>query len=359
VARVETDGEPLRTELALEIAERPLGQLVDVVPVPVWIFALDGRVRYGNHAWVRAASGIGGAGAEATWADACHPDDRSTALAAFRGAAARAANFAIEVRLRESTGACRWWSFAGGPYFGSDGNLESYVGTCTDVTATREAQRSVRKLAAKLIAAQETERRRIARELHDDVMQRLFLLTAKLENMMRISQATIGQLRADVVDARRQAQRIATTIHVLSHQLHPAKLDLLGLVTTLDSLCRDFSRDHNVRITFKAEGALSNLPPDTALCLFRIAQEALQNAVKHSDARAIRVHASGDSAQVGLQVTDNGKGFDPFLQRSGLGLLTMRERVELIGGALRIDSRTKKGTTIEAIVPLAVDVAAQ
>jgi PAS domain S-box-containing protein len=340
-------------ERATYIALRHFGQLVDTIPVPVWILGLDGKVRYGNRAWMTAASGTGVAGDETVWTDACHPDDRSAAEEAFREAAAAAENFTIDVRLRQANGACRWWSFAGAPYYGPNGNLQSYVGTCSDITASRQAQRAIRRLAAKLIGAQETERRWIAGELHDDVMQRLGLLSAKLESLARIARPKLQELKSGISDASRLTKGVTTTLHVLSHQLHPAKLDLLGLVKTLDGLCREVSQDYNVRIAFAAHGKLPVLPPEMTVSLFRIAQEALQNAVKHSAAREISVHVSGDSMQIRLLVADDGKGFDPLLPRfGGLGLLTMRERVVMIGGDLRIESAPNKGATIEAIVPI-------
>jgi PAS domain S-box-containing protein len=340
--------------------DQTLRRVLDVVPVPIWIIDLSGRLKYANQAWKKATATYELPHGAAMWTDICHPDHRDAATARFFAAATKAAPFEIKVRLSAPRSANSWWSFEAAPYCDADGNLESYVGTCTDVTANHQAQQAMRRLTPKLIHAQETERRRIARELHDDVGQRLALLTAKLAGVSRAFPSASAEVRVELADARRQLVDLSTSVHVLSHQLHPAKLDLLGLAKTLESLCRDVSREHEREITFSAEEPLSTITGEVALCLFRIAQEALQNAIKHSAARRIRVHAWCDASQVGLQVIDDGQGFDPLAPPApGLGLLTMRERVELLGGALRIDSAPSRGTVIVAVVPISSSATAR
>jgi signal transduction histidine kinase len=138
----------------------------------------------------------------------------------------------------------------------------------------------------------------------------------------------------------------------VSHRLHPAKLKLLGLLPTLDALCRDVSKESSVQVGFHAGPMPPGVGETTALCLFRVAQEALQNAVKHSHARRVDVHLASTPSHLILRVTDDGDGFDPLASRSaGIGLVTMRERVELAGGRLRIDSAPARGTTVEVTIP--------
>ena len=205
------------------------------------------------------------------------------------------------------------------------------------------------------MAAQEAERTHIARELHDDLGQQLALMVSQLDAVDRVRPQSLNRLRFGLAEARQSLQDIAVTVHTLSHRLHPGKLKLLGLLQTLESLCRDVSREGNVGVTFESRDIPSAIAEDTALCLFRVAQEALQNAVKHSQARRVTVTLNRCAGKLVLRIADDGKGFDMLAsQQSGLGLLTMRERVELCGGILTIERATNHGTAIEATVPLAL-----
>jgi signal transduction histidine kinase len=211
----------------------------------------------------------------------------------------------------------------------------------------------LRALGAKLVEAQEGERSRIARDLHDDLGQQAALLASKLDVLLRSSTLSRARLREGVIDAERQLQQLAVTIHNLSHRLHPAKLKLLGLVSTLESLCRTVSKEGDVNVHFESLDVPSDVPERHALCVYRVAQEALQNARKHSGVRDIAVRLSAAAGTLTLRLSDQGRGFDPLRSDvAGIGLLTMRERVELIGGEFRIDTAPGTGTTIEATLPL-------
>ncbi len=246
----------------------------------------------------------------------------------------------------------KWSVCVGAPNLAIDGSLQDYVGLCWDISAQRRAESSLRETASKLLAAQEAERSHIGRELHDDLGQRVALLAAKLVTLARLPRTAMA-LRAGLEDAQLNVQELAVAVHNLSHQLHPAKLRLLGLVNTLDALCRDVSTQNSLQVRFRAEGVPRDVPERIALCVFRVAQEALQNAVKHSAAREIDVSLIGTASQLTLRVNDTGRGFDPLASVAvGIGLLTMRERVELSGGQLTIRAADARGTTIEAILPL-------
>jgi signal transduction histidine kinase len=222
----------------------------------------------------------------------------------------------------------------------------------SDISAKRRAESALTETASKLVAAQEAERSRISRELHDDLGQRAALLAAKLESLARHPHLPVD-LRQGVVDAQDSLQELAVAIHSLSHQLHPARLKLLGLVKTLGGLCRDVSKENSVKVHFQPDGIPSDVPERIALCVFRVAQEALQNAVKHSAAREIDVRLTATASRLMLRVKDKGRGFDPLTsQATGIGLLTMQERVELSGGQLTIKAAEARGTTIEAMLPL-------
>jgi signal transduction histidine kinase len=209
------------------------------------------------------------------------------------------------------------------------------------------------EVRAKLVAAQEAERSRIARELHDDFGQQLALLASRLDAVGRSHKLSRNLMLTGLAEARKGLQDLAKSVHNLSHELHPGKLKLLGLGPTLDGLCRNISTESGVHVRFESMGLSADVPEDSALCIFRVAQEALQNAVKHSAARNIEARVVATPSGLTLRINDDGTGFDSTRPRpEGLGLLTMRERVELMGGKLTIETGHGNGTTIEAWVPL-------
>jgi signal transduction histidine kinase len=204
----------------------------------------------------------------------------------------------------------------------------------------------IRHLGARLLRAQDTERSRIARELHDDICQRVLLLTIELESMVRTN--ADGGTAAEALTV---AQDIAKSLHDLSYELHPTRLRTIGLVAALDRLCAEWSRT-GIAIAFTHEDGPSTLSPDLTLCLFRVAQEGLQNAIKYSDATQLSVHLADDSEGLVLTITDNGKGFDvDAAWGQGLGLVSMTERLAAIGGSFDISSKPATGTRLTASVP--------
>ena len=206
-----------------------------------------------------------------------------------------------------------------------------------------------RNLAARLLIAQETERSRIARELHDDVCQRMFLLTIELESLNRR-----GRNDLPAAAALNTAQEIAKSLHELSHQLHPARLRMIGLVAALERLCVELSRT-GLTIAFTHENVPSAVPDDAMLCLFRVVQEAVQNAIKYSNANEIGVHLRGGSGALTIAIVDNGGGFDVSeAWAKGIGLVSMVERVESMRGTLDISSTPGAGTRVTATVPAVV-----
>jgi signal transduction histidine kinase len=207
----------------------------------------------------------------------------------------------------------------------------------------------IRDLGAGLLRAQEAERARISRELHDDICQRMLLLTMELELFARRDAD-----KASATAALTAAREIATSLHQLSHQLHPTRLRLIGLVAALDQLCVELS-GAGVSIQFTHDNVPSPLSPDVMLCLFRIVQEAVQNAIKHAKASKVSVHLSGASGRLTLTIIDNGVGFDVSAARGkGVGLASMTERLDAIGGSLEIHSNPGAGTKLSASVPTLV-----
>jgi PAS domain S-box-containing protein len=330
-------------------------QLVDDIPVPMWIVGPKGHLAYANRAWKDVTDQGVQTISTLRWTDAAHPDDRRMADAMFLAAVSRGESFALELRLKGADGGYRWWACKGAPRWTVEGRVEGYVGVCYDITTHQRARAKLADLASKLVAAQETERSRIARELHDDVGQEIALLSAKLEAIAPRGTTAIQKVRASLAEVRSRTQVIAEKVHLLSHKLHPGRVKLLGLERTLEILCREVSAETGVAIDFRTDGMSYPVAEDTAMCLFRVTQEAVQNCIKHSGAQIIIVEVVSTSSDITLRVTDNGRGFSTLAsQWAGLGLLTMRERVELLGGMLRIESEEARGTTIEATVPLAL-----
>ena len=208
----------------------------------------------------------------------------------------------------------------------------------------------IRELSRRLLGEQEAERARIARELHDDINQQLAILSIELDGL-RSDQLQVHSAKR-LFRAMERTQGISTSVRELSHRLHPSKLRLIGLVAALDSLRRDLSPPH-LTIAFCHRDVPAEIDQNIALCVFRVAQEALGNAVKHSDAGHIWVDLTGGPSSLALTITDDGKGFDVNGSPSaGLGLISMRERVESVGAVLEIHASPASGTCLRVTVPI-------
>ena len=209
-----------------------------------------------------------------------------------------------------------------------------------------------RLAGTRIVAARDEERTRIARELHDDLGQQAALLAAKLETLMRSPAASTAALRAGIAEAQRNVQDLAVSLHRLSHELHSPRLKLLGLAKTLESMCKNVSKGSGVNVRFRATSVPAGIPEHLSLCICRVAQEALQNAVKHSGAQEVEMTLRVVDSELRLRVSDSGRGFDPASPADGgIGLTTMRDRVELTGGRLVIHASPSNGATVEAAVP--------
>ncbi len=209
-------------------------------------------------------------------------------------------------------------------------------------------------MSRKLIEAQEQERTRIARDLHDDIGQRLALLAIELEQLETdLPSSSIGILnRMD--ELRKQTSEISTDVQTLAHELHSSKLEYLGIAAAMKSFCNEFGEQQKLEIDFTQKDIPRTVPQEISLCLFRVLQEALHNAVKHSGVRHFEVELRGASDAIHLTMRDLGLGFDPeaAMKGRGLGLTSMEERLKLMDGELLIDSKPNQGTTIHARVPL-------
>jgi PAS domain S-box-containing protein len=228
------------------------------------------------------------------------------------------------------------------------------VVTFLDITERKRTEVVLENLSRKLIGAQEQERSRIARELHDDIGQRLALLTVELGQCPLDSPDLPADVGSRIDEVRKQCSEIAADVQSLSHELHSSKLEYLGIATAMRGFCREFSAQQNVEIVFSHDAIPRMVPSDISLCLFRVLQEALHNAVKYSGVRHFdaELHASSDAIE--LTVRDSGSSFvvEEAMKTTGLGLVSMAERIKLVGGQLSIESHPGSGTTVHASVPL-------
>jgi signal transduction histidine kinase len=202
-------------------------------------------------------------------------------------------------------------------------------------------------MTRKLIDAQEQERARISRELHD-INQRLSMLAVELEQL----EGDPSDVQRRVRELRTQAAEISNDVQALSHELHSSKLEYLGVVAGIRSWCKEFGERQKIEVDFRSDVS-SFFPPEVGLTLFRVLQEGLHNALKHSGVRRVEVQLREQSGEIHLIINDLGKGFDlKAAQENGLGLTSMRERVRLIKGSIEIQSKPMSGTTIQVRVPL-------
>lgn len=226
-------------------------------------------------------------------------------------------------------------------------------GFMIDVTDQRCAEETLRDLGGRLIAAQEEERSRLARELHDDVNQRMALLSIELEQLQQDTPKPVDLPRR-LQNLQTQVSEISADIHQLSYKLHPSKLDHLGLPAALNSLCQELSNRGKLRVELHQTEIPEDLPKDITLCLFRIAQEGLRNCIKHSGAGTVQVRLEKTDRALRLSVSDDGCGFDmeSGALKKGLGFISMTERLRIVAGEFRVYSRPFAGTLIEVSVPL-------
>lgn len=225
-----------------------------------------------------------------------------------------------------------------------------------DHTERTPTQKALGDLGGRLLKAQEKERRRIGRELHDDIGQRLGLLVSELEQTRELSYPNVRiQNRLDRV--RNLASEILNAVQSLSHELHASKLEYLGLAAAARSLCREFTEQHKIPVDCAEIDLPSAIPQEISICLFRVLQEGLHNIAKHSGALFAKVKLQASPNEIRLLIRDSGTGFDSraAIHGEGLGLISMRERVHLVKGNLSIKSDHRSGTEISVRVPLLVE----
>jgi signal transduction histidine kinase len=271
-----------------------------------------------------------------------------------KGLSPEKSTYKIVYRVRRPGNGVVWMEENGRAFFNAQGRVLRTIGIVSDITERKKGEEALSSVSQKLIEAQEQERTRIARELHDDLSQRMALLGIGLTQFERSIPELPSEAQERLHNISEVASEVSSELHSMSHQLHPAKLDLLGLVATVGAHCREISQQHELRIEFVHHDVSDRIPKDVALCLFRIVQEALRNIVKHGRTESATVELSGSADEIYLRISDQGAGFCPesAQARGGLGLISMRERLRLIGGDLDVESEPSRGTRIYVRVPV-------
>jgi PAS domain S-box-containing protein len=338
---------------ALEGEER-FRLVASTAPVLIWMSGPDKLCNYFNQPWLEFTGRPLEMELGNGWAEGVHPGDLEMCMDTYTKAFDKREPFKMEYRLRRHDGEYRWVYDVGVPRFNADGALVGYIGSCTDTTEHKLAEETLSSLSGRLIEAHEEERTWIARELHDDISQKLAMVAIDLDRQKQDLHASAAKLRRDIGESAKQVSDLLSDIHEMSHRLHSSKLDSLGLKAAAAGFCRELSKRHNVEIDFHAEGIPKEIPQGIALCLFRVLQEALQNAIKHSGSRHVDVSLRGGLNEIQLTVRDSGIGFDPekSMKGRGLGLTSMKERLKLVDGKLSVKSQPIVGSTVDARVPL-------
>ena len=288
-----------------------------------------------------------------------HPDDRPKLLAAVARHSPENPTSEVTYRLLLPGKSPLWMKSSGRAFFDGEGRMLRVIGMVAEVTDQKLAEEALSSMTRKLVEAQEQERARIARELHDDINQRLAVLAIGFDRFKGRNDLP-WEVRSGVQELKALAADISSRVYALSYELHSSTLDALGLAKGMKGWCKDFAMRRDMKIDFQSHG-LPRLPPELSLCLFRVLQEALHNAAKHSGAKRIEVQLAANSGEIHLTVSDSGKGFDieAARQSPGLGLTSMQERVRLVGGMIVIDAKPLAGTTIHVRVPFKSEHIAQ
>ena len=343
-----------RTEDGLQESQQRFQTMADTAPVMIWMSGTDKLYTFFNKQWLQFTGRTLDQERGNGWSENVHPTDLENCLRTYVSSFEARQPFSVEYRLRRANGNYGWIFDTGVPRYTPAGDFAGYIGSCVDMTDKVLAEQGVIDLSGRLISAQEDERSRISRELHDDFSQRLALLAIQLEQASQslpdANEALSGRLQA----MWERTTELSSDIHKLSHQLHSSKLHHLGLLPAAQGLCQEIGKQHHLHIQFLHRDMPEEISPDVGLCFFRIVQEALNNIVKHSGAKQAHVEFVGTASLVRLRIVDAGAGFDPSSKaaRGGLGLASMRERLRLLGGTIAIYSSPTEGTEIVAEVPL-------
>jgi PAS domain S-box-containing protein len=344
------------TEEKLRESEERFRLVANTAPVLIWMSGPDKLCNYFNQPWLEFTGRSVEAELGNGWTEGVHPEDLKICLDTYTSTFDRREPFKMQYRLRRNDGEYRWISDFGVPRFDPDGSFAGYIGSCLDVTDRKLVEEAWASLSGRLIDAQEEERKRIAREIHDDYSQQLAVVAMDLEGLAEeVGDSPVGAAQR-FHNIWNQIGELGADLHSLSHRLHSSTLESLGLVAGVKAFCEEFANQKEIQVDFIRGNVPHGIPAEVALCLFRITQEGLRNIKRHSGAERAEVHLEVSGEDLHLSVIDRGKGFDvnKLSTRNGIGLRSMEERLRSLGGHLEVSSRPTEGTRIDAWLPLRV-----
>jgi PAS domain S-box-containing protein len=335
--------------------------LVDQAPVGVALENIQGEIFYVNSAFCRMLGYEEEELRRMRCPEFTHPEDEQTEMALFEELRdGRRLAYQVDKRFRHKNNQWVWARVSISLLKADTTSNALVVGIVEDIKERRVAEEEAKstkmeleQLAGRLLHAQEEERLRISRELHDDIGQRMVLLGLEIERLkQQLHDGNNTPLSQKAADLSLHLQELASTIHDMCRDLHSTKLDHLGLRAALSELCGNVFQHSGIVVSLEVDEHADRLPKEVARCLFRVAQEALNNASKHSGARSAQVFVRREGEIVCLTIRDFGKGFDSLISRdsTGIGLASMRERVRSIGGTFAIHSSSGQGTQVVARV---------
>jgi PAS domain S-box-containing protein len=348
-----------------KLAEEALRTSMERLRLAQWaahVGTFDLNIRTGVDIWTPETEALYGlppgsfGGTLTAFENLIHPDDRQRVIELACKTMRTGQATEAEWRVIWPDGSVHWIAGRGQVLRDESGEPSRMLGVNIDITERKRAEAALSGMTRKLVEAQEQERARIARELHDDITQRLALLAIEIEEFLEYRDEMPLQLTERAHELSKTAREISSDIQSLSHELHSSSLEILGLEAGMKSWCQEFGERQKLQIAFQSHG-VRRPPREISLCLFRVLQEALQNAAKHSGAKQIAVQLTENSGEIRLIVSDSGEGFDITApgRRRGLGLTSMQERIRLVGGTFVIDSKPLTGTSIHVCVPLGAE----
>jgi PAS domain S-box-containing protein len=347
--------------------------VIDTIPAMAWVVLADGKVEFLNRRWLDY-SGLSLQEAIEQPTSTMHPEDLPGVLEAWRERMVSGESYEGEMRLRRADGEYRWFLVRTVPLLDEQGKIVKWYGTSTDIedrkraeravqehitehvraeAALRESARSLQHLSQRLMAVQEEERRNLSRELHDEFGQILATITLHLQ----AAKAVAGQAaQPSLQESMNLLQRAGAQVRSLALELRPTMLETAGLDATVHWLAKQ--HEQRTGVVTEVIGHLNDATGDLAIACFRVVQEALTNVLRHSRALHVWIELSQSERALELVIRDDGIGFDvtPTLEqaaaRGHLGVLGMKERVQILGGSLEVDSKPARGTRVRISLPL-------